>query len=260
MENSDLPRFVAFLAVLALMLLWEALRPYRPSSHQQRRWINLAFALVNAAALRIFVPLLAVGVSLWAQQAEIGVFNRVGLPTLLKVIVSIVLLDLLVYWQHRVFHRVPLFWRFHAMHHSDMQFDTTTGLRFHPAEIVFSMVLKMAAVALLGAPVIAVVVFEILLNASSLFNHGNVSFATSFERRLRALLVTPDMHRIHHSIDDSEHHRNFGFLLSCWDRLFGSYCAEPRQDPQQMPLGLQKFRSQRDQGLVALLMQPFRAQ
>ncbi len=259
MGSVDLLRFGAFLAVLALMLLWEAVRPYRPSSCQQRRWINLAFVLVNAAALRIFVPVLAVGVAIWAQQVGMGVFNRIALPAVVSVVTSIVALDLLVYWQHRMFHRVPMFWRFHAMHHSDIQFDTTTGLRFHPLEIILSMMLKMGAVALLGAPVVAVVVFEILLNASSLFNHGNVSFAKGVERRLRALVVTPDMHRIHHSIDDSEHHRNFGFLLSCWDRLFGSYCGESQQDPQQMPVGLARFRSQDEQSLVALLIQPFRA-
>lgn len=260
MEHADMLRFGAFLTVLTLMLLWEARRPYRVTFYPSRRWINLAFALINAAVLRLFVPMLAVGVAIWAEQSETGLFNRIALPAMLSVVASIVLLDLLVYWQHRVFHRVPMFWRFHAMHHSDLQFDTTTGLRFHPLEIVFSMLLKMGGVVLLGAPVVAVVVFEILLNASSLFTHGNISFAKGFERRLRMLLVTPDMHRIHHSSDDREHHRNFGFLLSCWDRLFGSYCDESRQDPQQMPLGLQKFRSQHEQGLVALLLQPFRGQ
>lgn len=260
MESADGLRLGAFLAVFALMLVWELRRPYRASTHPQRRWVNVAFALVDAVALRVFLPLLAVGVAAWAQQTGTGLLNRIALPGPISVVLSILLLDLLVYWQHRVFHRIPLLWRFHAMHHSDTQFDTTTGLRFHPMEIVFSMVLKMAGVAVLGAPMISVVIFEILLNASSLFNHGNVSFSRPVERRLRALVVTPDMHRIHHSIEATEHHRNFGFLLSGWDRLFGSYCSESRHDPREMAIGLQKFRSQREQGLLALLAQPFRAQ
>ncbi len=258
--NAEFLRLWVFVLVLLLMSGWESWRPFRPRPRGGRRWTNLLLAVVDAGVLRLFFPMLAVGVAHWATQTGFGVLNIITMPVWCAVVLSLLLLDLLVYWQHRLFHRIPVFWRMHAMHHSDVQFDASTGLRFHPLEIVVSMLLKMGVVAVLGAPLLAVVLFEMLLNASALFNHANIKLPTRFEYYLRGLIVTPDMHRIHHSVNPAEHHRNFGFMLSVWDRLFNSYCREAKQNPQTMELGLKRFRQPEEQTLKALLIQPFRAQ
>ncbi len=251
-------RLVIFAAVLLLMWGWECRRPHRqrPAGVGQRRRVNLTLVVVNTAFLRLCLPVLAAGVAIEAQNTGFGLFNRLSLPGWLEFAGALIVLDLAIYWQHRLMHRWPPLWRLHAMHHSDTAIDVTTGVRFHPLEIMLSMLLKMGLVALLGASPLAVVVFEIALNAASLFNHGNVALGR-FEPVVRRLLVTPEMHRIHHSPEPDEHHRNFGFTLSLWDRWLGSYRASALAGDMQVEAGLSQFREARSQALLQLLKQPF---
>ena len=251
-------RLVIFATVLLLMWSWEWYRPHRPrpTGAGRRRWVNLTLVVVNTAFLRLCLPLLAAGVAIEAQHAGFGLFNRVSLPGWVEFAAALIALDLAIYWQHRLMHRWPPLWRLHAMHHSDTAIDVTTGVRFHPLEILLSMLLKMGLVALLGASPLAVVVFEIALNAAALFNHGNVALGR-FEPGLRRLLVTPEMHRIHHSPEPDEHHCNFGFTLSLWDRWLGSYRASAQAGDLQVGAGLSQFREARSQTLVQLLKLPF---
>ena len=185
--------------------------------------------------------------------------NRYDVPLALSVVVTIVGMDFAIYWQHRAFHRVPWFWRMHRVHHSDTGFDTTTGVRFHPAEIVLSLAWKLVVVVALGAPAAGVVAFEVLLSVSSLFNHGNVRLPSGLDRRLRRIIVTPDMHRVHHSSRVEETDSNFGFNLALWDRVFASYRAQPAAGHAGMEIGLEQFRDAASQRFTALLAQPFRA-
>jgi sterol desaturase/sphingolipid hydroxylase (fatty acid hydroxylase superfamily) len=254
-------RLAAFAGVLAVMLLWEALNPRRAPGpgNTVRRLNNLALVGIDTLLLRLAFPVLAVGFAGEMAQRGIGLFNAAALPDWLAVLIAIILLDLAIYWQHRLFHTLPWLWRLHLVHHADPAFDTTTALRFHPLEIMVSMLIKLAVVALLGAPPLAVLLFEIILNATALFNHGNVSLPPAIESRLRWLLVTPDLHRVHHSIHSDEMNRNFGFNLSLWDRLFGSLAAQPRDGHGTMMIGLADFRGRRAQWLDRLLLQPFQA-
>lgn len=253
-------RLAAFAGVLATMLLWETLAPRRAptAGNGVRRLNNLAMVAVSTLVVRLLFPVLAVGFAADMAQRGIGLFNAIAVPDWLAVLLAIVLLDLAIYGQHRLFHRVPWFWRLHRVHHADPAFDTTTALRFHPLEIMVSMAIKLAAVALLGAPPLAVLVFEVILNATAMFNHGNVSLPPRLERPLRWLLVTPDLHRVHHSVHGDEMNRNFGFNLSVWDRLFGSFAGQPRDGHIAMQIGLHDFREPRAQWLDRLLLQPFR--
>lgn len=255
-------RMGAFIGVLALMLLWERLSPRRPpiAGNMSRRLNNLALVVLDTALLRLLFPVLAVGFAAECQARGLGLFAHLALPQWLAVLMAVVLLDLAIYWQHRLFHLIPWFWRMHRVHHADPHFDTTTALRFHPFEIIISMLIKLAVVALLGPPPLAVLLFEVILNATAMFNHGNVSLPPGIERRLRWLLVTPDLHRIHHSHHGGEMNRNFGFNLSVWDWLFGSFAAQPRDGHAGMTIGLDQFRSARAQWLDRLLLQPFRTQ
>ena len=244
--GHELPvRLGCFLMVLALMAAWEVAAPGRRLSVSKGgRWTaNLGVVLLDTAVLRLLFPAAAVGVAAFAAERDWGVFNYWDmLPAWFALAASVILLDLAIYLQHVMFHAVPLFWRLHRMHHADLDIDVTTGLRFHPFEIVLSMLIKFAVIAVLGAPVIAVVIFEVLLNASSMFNHGNVCLPRSADRWLRALIVTPDMHRVHHSIEIEETNSNFGFNLSLWDRLFGTYRAQPAAGHEGMIVGLRSLR------------------
>jgi sterol desaturase/sphingolipid hydroxylase (fatty acid hydroxylase superfamily) len=208
--------------------------------------------------VRIVLPIGAVGLAIWTQNRNWGVFNLLTWPYWFEVTLSIILLDLAIYLQHRLFHRVPILWRLHRMHHADLDVDTTTGNRFHPIEIALSMIIKFGMIAVLGAPVLAVLLFEIFLNATSLFNHANIRVAQRLEPLLRWLVVTPDMHRVHHSIHIDETDSNFGFNLPWWDRIFGTYRAEPRDGHQKVILGIQSFRDHKELGLLRMLTQPFR--
>lgn len=261
MQTSEaLIRLGAFVGVFLCVALWEALWPRRPRAHgRSRRWpSNLGVVVLDTLAVRALFPLAAVGAAVFAQARGIGLLNWLAAPGWLAALLSLVALDFTIWAQHLVFHRVPLLWRFHRMHHADLDCDVTTALRFHPVEIALSVAIKMAAVVLIGAPPAAVVAFEIILNALAMFNHANSSLPAAVEPLARALVVTPDMHRVHHSIDPAETHSNFGFNLSIWDRLFRTYRAAPAKGVDGMTIGLPNFRDPRELRLDRLLTQPFR--
>jgi sterol desaturase/sphingolipid hydroxylase (fatty acid hydroxylase superfamily) len=251
-------RLGAFGAVLVLVAGWEVLAPRRRPAHPRLvRWsANLAMAALNAALLRLLFPMAAVAMALTAQAAGWGVLNTFPLPAWLAVAAAVILLDLAIYGQHVLFHAVPVLWRLHRMHHADLDFDVTTGVRFHPFEIVLSMVIKLAVVAALGAPPVAVVIFEIVLNASAMFNHGNIRLPLRLDRLLRWAVVTPDMHRVHHSVAPHEANRNFGFNLPWWDHLFGTYQDQPAAGHEAMTIGIDQFRTARDLWPDRMLIQP----
>lgn len=250
-------RLGLFLAVLAALLVAERLAPRRLIELRSLRWpANLGIVVVDTVLVRLLIPLGAAGTALLAESRGVGLWNVVEAPGWLAVVLSVLALDLLIYWQHRIFHLVPVFWRLHRMHHSDVEFDATTALRFHPVEILLSMVIKMAAVLALGAPWIAVVAFEVILNATAMFNHSNLRLPDPLDRILRKVLVTPDMHRVHHSVHRREHDSNYGFNLSWWDHLFNSYTDQPAGGHDGMTIGLHQFRDARQQNLVSLLKQP----
>ncbi len=240
-------RLGCFLGVLVLMALWEVRAPRRRASASKRvRWTgNLGLVVLNTMILRVLFPAAAVGVAAFCAARGWGVLALLGLPAWATLVVAVVALDLTIYLQHVMLHAIPVLWRLHRVHHTDLDFDLTTGLRFHPLEILLSMLIKFAAIVMLGAPAAAVVIFEVLLNATSMFNHGNVRLPASADRLLRRLVVTPDMHRVHHSIDEDETNSNFGFNLPWWDRLFGTYRAQPRAGHEAMTLGIRTFRQPR---------------
>ncbi|MCZ6855391.1 MAG: sterol desaturase family protein [Gammaproteobacteria bacterium] len=258
--NEPAIRLGFFLSTFLLIALWEAVLPRRKRAVS--RWVrwpsNLFIVGFNTILLRILLPIGTVGLAVAAEEKSWGLFHQLTLPGWLAILLAVLILDAVVYLQHVMFHAVPALWRLHRMHHADLDFDVTTGARFHPVEILLSMVIKLAAVAALGVPVLAVLIFEILLNASSMFNHGNLRIPSSFDRILRWFVVTPDMHRIHHSIIPSETNSNFGFNLPWWDRLFGTYRAEPADDQKIMVIGIDQFRSHRELWPDRMLLQPFR--
>ncbi len=251
-------RFGAFASVLLLLVLAEHFWPRRGGPMQRRaRWgTNLSIVVLDVLIVRLLIPLGAAGTAIWAEVRGYGVFHDTDWPLVVEAVLAFLALDLLIYWQHRLFHRIPLFWRLHRMHHSDLEFDVTTGVRFHPAEILASLLIKLGAVIALGAPAVAVIAFEIALNATSLFNHSNLRLPAAADRALRKLIVTPDMHRVHHSVHRHEHDSNYGFNLSWWDHLFRSYTAQPRDGHTTMQIGLERFRGPGEQRLLALLVQP----
>lgn len=252
-------RLGAFAGLLGAFALLEQLKPRRPvSPGRWRQWpVNLGLMIGGALTLRLLVPLLAVGAALWAEAAGVGLFNQRAVPFWAEALISLLLLDLMIYAQHRAFHRVPLLWRLHAVHHTDRDLDVSTAVRLHPVEILLSMGLKMGVVAALGVAPAVVILFEILLNGFSLFNHVNLRLPQRADRLLRKLIVTPDMHRVHHSVYPGEHHRNFGFCLSLWDRIFGTYVAQPRDGHETMRLGLFRDMPARST-LLTLLAFPLR--
>ena len=255
-------RLTVFIAVLVAMALWEVAAPRRRQDIPRViRWTNnLALVVVDTVILRLTFPILAVGLALMAKERGWGLFNALDIPLWLAVLLSILLLDLAIYLQHVLFHAVPGLWRLHRMHHADLEFDVTTGLRFHPVEIVLSMVIKLAVVAALGAPAVAVLLFEVLLNATALFNHANIRLPTGVDRVLRWVMVTPDMHRVHHSVIPAETNSNFGFNLPWWDRLLGTYRAQPKAGHEGMTIGIEQFRTPRDLWLDRMLVQPLRGE
>lgn len=260
LERESLFRIGVFAGTLGVMSLWEWLSPRRGRTiRRSRRWPhNLGVVMLDSVIARIIAPAGAVGFALLAEARDWGLFHRAPLPVLLELLLSLVLLDLAIYGQHRLFHRVPFLWRLHRMHHADLDIDVTTGARFHPIEILLSLGIKFLVIALLGAPAVAVLLFEIGLNASSMFNHSNVRIPVFSERLLRWLVVTPDMHRVHHSIDPAETDSNFGFNFPWWDRVFGTYRAEPKAGHREMTIGIQQFRNPRELVLSKMLTQPFR--
>ena len=251
-------RLSFFLGVLVVMALWEVAAPQRRREIPRLlRWSNnLGIVVIDTLLVRLTFPIAAVGMATLAQARGFGLFNVYAVSGWIAFLVSVAALDLAIYLQHVMFHSVPALWRLHRMHHADLEYDVTTGLRFHPVEILMSMGVKLAVVAVLGPPAAAVLVFEVLLNATAMFNHGNIKLPASVDRVLRLFMVTPDMHRVHHSIDPAETNSNFGFNLTWWDRLLGTYKAEPKLGQQGMTIGIEQFRTQRDLWLDRMLIQP----
>jgi sterol desaturase/sphingolipid hydroxylase (fatty acid hydroxylase superfamily) len=253
-------RLACFGGVLLVVAVWEFLAPRRALSiGRETRWpSNLVLVALNSVMLRIAFPFAAVGMAGLAAERGWGVLNILAVDSGVAAFVAILLLDLAIYGQHVLFHAVPVLWRLHRMHHADQDIDVTTGVRFHPFEIALSMGIKLAVVVLLGAPPLAVMVFEIILNATAMFNHGNVRLPTAIDRLLRWIIVTPDMHRVHHSIRTDETDRNYGFNSPWWDRLFGTYREQPADGHKNMTIGIALFRDKKDLRLDQLLIQPFR--
>jgi sterol desaturase/sphingolipid hydroxylase (fatty acid hydroxylase superfamily) len=253
-------RIAAAAAVFTALAAWEIAAPRRGLLVGRKvRWPNnLGILIVDALAERLIIPTAAVGMALVAADRGWGLFNVLGLPGWLAGVLGFVLLDLIIYAQHVVFHHVPVLWRLHRMHHADLDIDVTTGVRFHPIEILLSMLIKIAAVLAFGIPVLSVVLFEVVLNATSMFNHSNVAMPERLDRVIRWFVVTPDMHRVHHSIERRETDSNFGFNLPWWDRLFGTYRPAPEAGHGGMTIGIPIFRDPRELRLDRLLTQPFR--
>jgi sterol desaturase/sphingolipid hydroxylase (fatty acid hydroxylase superfamily) len=258
-KSELLIRLGFFFGILVIMFFWELFAPRRPliTSKVTRWFSNLGLVLIDSIAVRLIFPTALIGIALIAQQRSWGFFNQFELPTLLKTVLSVLILDLAIYLQHIMFHVVPLFWRLHMIHHTDMDFDVTTGVRFHPIEIVLSMGIKIMVVFLIGPPPIAVVIFEVLLNGTSMFNHGNVRYSRSIDSILRLLVVTPEMHRVHHSTIRWESNSNLGFSFPWWDRLFGTYRPQPTQGHLEMTIGLDQYKDPRKLTLPWMLVLPF---
>ena len=252
-------RLGLFAATFVLIAIAEMIAPRRqPTVDKATRWKNNLFlTVINTVAVRIIFPFTAIAVAGFAEERGIGLFNGAPIPFWMAALVALPALDVAIYLQHRVFHAVPVLWRLHRMHHSDLDIDVTTGTRFHTIEILLSMLIKFLVIIVLGAPVISVLIFEILLNATSMFNHGNVHIPAGIERIARWFVVTPDMHRVHHSIDPVETNSNFGFCLPWWDRVLGTYTAQPAMGHEGMITGIAQFRSPQDARLDRMLLQPF---
>jgi sterol desaturase/sphingolipid hydroxylase (fatty acid hydroxylase superfamily) len=250
-----------FLGIFALMAVWEWLAPRRALSVSKAvRWVNnLGLVAFNTVLLRLLFPAAAVGMAAFAAQQGWGLLNYFQIPFWLGVPVSVTAMDFVIWLQHVMVHAVPALWRLHRVHHADLDYDLTTGARFHPVEIILSMLIKVATVMVLGPPLVAVILFEVILNGMAMFNHGNVRLPLPLDRVLRWLVVTPDMHRVHHSVEDDEANSNFGFNLSWWDRLFGTYRDQPRGGHDGMTIGIHKYREPREVSwLPGLLALPFR--
>ena len=257
---EPLIRLGVFAAVLMLLVIGEILAPRRQFTlRRRRRWPgNIGVVVLSTLLLRILFPTAAVGLALVAEVNGWGLLNFVPVPEWLAILAAIMLLDLTIYAQHVMFHAVPVLWRLHRMHHADLEIDVTTGFRFHPGEILLSVLIKFGAVVVLGAPALGVMIFEVLLNATSMFNHSNIRLPAVVDAGLRRIMVTPDMHRVHHSIVAQETNSNFGFNLPWWDRAFGTYRAQPVAGHDGMTVGLPQFRDPSELRLDRMLMQPLR--
>jgi len=252
-----------FFGVFAFVGLWEAVAPRRALTvSRSLRWAsNLGLVVLNTALLRLLFPLAAAGIAAFAATNSWGLLNHFHVPFWIAVPLSVVAMDFVIWLQHVMVHAVPALWRLHRVHHADLDYDLTTGARFHPIEIALSMLIKFATITVLGPPVLAVVIFEVLLNATAMFNHGNIRLPHAFDRMLRWFVVTPDMHRVHHSVEDDETNSNFGFNLPWWDRLFGTYRAQPRAGHEAMAIGIHGHRDPQEVArLDGMLMLPFRGE
>jgi sterol desaturase/sphingolipid hydroxylase (fatty acid hydroxylase superfamily) len=258
-SNAATIRMSFFFGIFIVIALVELAVPRRPlSTSKISRWFaNIGIVFINAAVLRFLLPAGAVGISVWVAKQGWGVFNTTGWPFWAEVVLSVILLDIVIYLQHVMFHAVPLLWRLHMIHHADLDYDLTTGTRFHPIEIIISMGIKAAAISVLGAPPLGVIVFEILLNGTAMFNHGNFYIPLGVDRILRLVLVTPDMHRVHHSIFPMETNSNFGFCLPWWDRIMGTYRAQPTKGHDGITIGLNQFRDPARLTLPGIIALPF---
>jgi len=252
-------RFAAFIIVFILVAVAEIRVPRRRLLLSKvRRWFtNLIIVALNPLVVTLIFPIFPIGMAVLALDNSWGLLNFLSMPYWLKVTVGVVLLDLAVYTQHVLHHVIPVLWRLHMVHHADMEIDVSTGLRFHPIEIIVSMAIKLSVVAALGVPPLAVLVFEVALNTTSMFNHGNIRIPCRIDKVLRLLVVTPDMHRVHHSVNVDETNSNYGFNLPWWDRLFGTYRAQPHKGHAEMMIGLASFRNPQKLTLPHLLIMPF---
>ena len=258
--DEPLIRLVAFAGIFVAMAVWEVLAPRRDQKlGRGTRWpSNIGIVVLDTVLVRLVFPTTAVGLALVTEGRGWGLFHALDLPAWASVPLAVVALDFAIYLQHVLFHAVPALWRLHRMHHADLDIDVTTGARFHPIEILLSMGIKLGVVAALGTPAVAVLAFEVLLNATSMFNHSNVRMPIWLDRVLRWIVVTPDMHRVHHSIVACETNSNFGFNLPWWDRLFGTYRDQPAAGHETMTIGIEQFRDPTEQRLDRMLTQPFR--
>jgi len=257
MTHESSIRLASFLTVFLFIAIWEILSPRLPHhTPKSNRWFaNIGITILNSVIIRSFISLSAANFA--AENTTLGLMNQLRLPFPVIVVICILLLDLIIYFQHVIFHAIPLFWRLHMMHHADLDIDVTTGFRFHPLEILLSQAIKIAAIILLGPPVVAVILFEILLNGTSMFNHGNIRIPAEIDRILRFIVVTPDMHRVHHSVVIRETNSNFGFNFPLWDRLFRTYREQPSAGHENMVIGLSQFRDHKLLTLPRLLVLPF---
>jgi sterol desaturase/sphingolipid hydroxylase (fatty acid hydroxylase superfamily) len=257
---ENLIRLSVALGIFGIMVCWEALKPKRPSQiNRKQRWpINLGLATLNMLLMRFTVGSIAYLSAIHANQQALGLLNQFSLPDWLSIAISLLLLDFAIYCQHIALHKWPLLWRLHQVHHTDLNFDATTAVRFHPLEIMVSMAYKVVCIYLLGANPIAVIAFEIILNGAATFNHSNIGFPEKLDKALRWLIITPDMHRIHHSTLPYEMNSNYGFSISCWDRLCKTYTAKSQELQSTMPIGLKAYRKPTDLGMMDLLLMPFK--
>ena len=257
MINEASIRLTAFLAIFAAVTIWELASPRRQlSTSKGLRWLsNICITVLGTATVRGIFPVLAA--TLAANETSLGILNQVSLPYVFKVFIGVLALDFIIYFQHVMFHAVPVFWRLHMMHHADLDYDVTTALRFHPVEILISMGIKFSAILVLGPSALTVIAFEIILNATAMFNHGNIRLPLGIDKVLRLLVVTPDMHRVHHSVTIRETNSNFGFSFPWWDRLFGTYRPQPVAGHEGMTIGLSQFRDAKKLTLPWLLALPF---
>jgi len=260
MANEVPLRLGFFFSVFAVMTAWEILAPKRALTVSKTvRWANnLGLVVFNSYILRLVFPAAAVGMAAFASEQGWGLLNYYPVPSMMAIVVSVIAMDFIIYLQHVMVHAVPVLWRLHRVHHADLDYDVTTGARFHTVEILLSMLIKFATIVVLGSPVVAVFIFEVILHATAMFNHGNVSLPKSLDRVLRWFLVTPDMHRVHHSVEDDEANSNFGFSLPWWDRLFGTYRDQPRAGHEGMTIGIHTYRDTKQVSwLPGMLALPF---
>lgn len=260
LTNEVIIRLSFFFGVFALMAVWEWRAPRRALRVSKLlRWTNnLGLVFLNSFILRLLFPAAAVGVAAFAHEQGWGLFNYYAVPDFAAIIAAVIIMDFIIYLQHVMVHAVPVLWRLHRVHHADLDYDVTTGARFHPLEIILSMLIKFATILLLGPSVVAVIIFEVVLNAMAMFNHGNVGLPKRLDSLLRFFVVTPDMHRVHHSVEDDEANSNFGFNLSWWDRLLGTYREQPRAGHQGMIIGIHKFRElKQSTWITGMLSMPF---
>jgi sterol desaturase/sphingolipid hydroxylase (fatty acid hydroxylase superfamily) len=253
-------RLSLFVVLFLVIALAEAARPMRERRiPRRRRWSgNLGLSVLNQLLIRVLMPTTAILLAVAVEQRQGGLLGWVSLPAWIEIGAALLVLDLAIYLQHRIYHAIPVLWRFHRMHHADVEFDVSTGIRFHPLPTLLSAAIKLGVVWVLGPAPVAVLIFEVLLNATSMFNHSNLRLPPVLDRVLRFVVVTPDMHRVHHSTDPDETNRNFGFNFPWWDRLFGSYRAQPALGHQAMRIGLEQFRDPAELRMDRLLTQPFR--
>jgi sterol desaturase/sphingolipid hydroxylase (fatty acid hydroxylase superfamily) len=259
--NEKPIRMSFFFGILIVMALWEIVAPRRALTISKAvRWANnLGLVFFNSFLLRLIFPAAAVGMAVFASENGWGIFNYYQAPFWVAIVFSVVVMDFIIYLQHVMVHAVPALWRLHRMHHADLDFDVTTGARFHPVEIILSMLIKFATIVVLGPPVVAVVIFEVVLNATAMFNHANVRLPLRLDRILRWIVVTPDMHRVHHSVEDDEANSNFGFNLPWWDRFFGTYRDQPRGGHDGMKIGIRKYREPKEVAwFPGMMMLPFK--